>query len=139
MTVELLPFERADLELLEPREELAAGRDMVLRYGLEWVYEGPYAYTLWHVSGVPLACAGVIPSTWEAWAFLGRQIDTWSAYLFTRYTAQYGLRPWVRDTGLPAIAYVDPAVSDAVKWVRVLGFEPTDEWKNSKRKWKFYA
>lgn len=127
MSVELRRMQAEDLYLIQPRPEYRDGVRNIIDHDPH-VFEGPYSHTLWHAAGLPLACAGIMSNS-ESWAILSPQLKGYGI-LFSSYVVEYGLKPWVRDTGKAVTAHVDNDFTEAVKWVKLLGFRPVREWSN---------
>jgi len=123
MSVDVQPFQVEDLELLDYREKFAE-IERIPRATLRAAYEGPYSYTAWHVSGVPLMAGGVVTEKGEAWVLGAKHVGLYQ-YRLLRIVRDYVLIPYTRDNG-PPFAQVDTQDPLGIRWVRLLGFRQTE-------------
>lgn len=122
MSVEVFPFEVADLETLDVYPRYRNARLTILSQPDDYAHklETPFSWTMWHPAGWPIGCAGINPLTDEAWAFLGRDMRRYMVP-FSRAVRKFGLDPYLERCG-PPLAYVDRDHPEAYRWVKLLGF-----------------
>lgn len=117
MSVELTVFDPSDLEALDCRpvhQNIKDAAMPMLREVARW--RVGLARTVVAESGQVLACAGIVPGTGEAWAFVDKDARRYALALVR--AARQTLTEW----GKPVYATVDNADPQAVRLAEAIGF-----------------
>lgn len=120
MSVEVGPFEAADLAALNCRDVHGPLRDTVLgkmaRLGTTTLPGTNWTFTA--ENGKVLLCAGVVPDSSVLWAFLSKDAAPLALPLVR------AARRELTALGHMVYADIDPADPKALRFVQALGFKP---------------
>ncbi len=121
-TAKILPFGVSDLLTMEVQERHSWMLPHVLRNLIvcEHTMVGPWSWTMWSEYGIALGAAGILEDG-GAWAFLGSRLRP--HMLRATREARRGLENHVAEVG-EVYAEVDKTHSEALRWVKLLGFRP---------------
>lgn len=117
------PFRYEDLQALRVQNQHKLAHETAISLGRRMqVVENAYAWTAWHERGYPLACCGIY---WgDTWAFLSGDLKEHMIPI-TRMVRRV-LDMYVAEGG-SVYAEVDKSFKPAIRWVKLLGFEPRDD------------
>ncbi len=124
MSVEIAPFELADLVKMDIQPKHASIKPLFCRYILSLgELVGPWSYTAWNQYGLPVASIGVLLNGY-VWAFLSPALRR-DMLAVTRY-AMGVMDDHALAVG-PILADIDAEHPEAVRWAKLLGFRQSSK------------
>ena len=120
MSVKIRPFRLSDLLHLEVQERHLAISPFLWRQGLSLrCMLRPWSWTA-ELDGVPVSACGILDNSY-AWSLLGEGLG--SNMIPVIRATRRALVSYARVVG-PVYAHIDDTHPEAVRWARLLGFEP---------------
>lgn len=129
--LEIRPFKFDDAEKIDIQPEHAEGRALIVKYKDELKPLMEDTGLTLVKNGAPVACGGITNGV--AWALLAKDLRYGEMIVLHRIALMY-----LQSYNYRAVAEIDGKYQPAVRWAKMLGFEPDDtDWEGKFSWWSY--